>query len=74
MFMGLTMNRSTTDRFAACSPELVERVARKVAERDGWDKWDTAVNFNDTLNGNDPDDERDYYRELVLFVLQEASK
>lgn len=60
--------------FAHCAPDLVERVARKLAERDGWDKWDTAVNFNDTLNGNDPDEERDHYRETVLFVLQEASK
>ena len=47
----------------------VEKVARAMAESVGWLGWDTAKNFNDTLNGSDPDDERDYWRSLAIAAI-----
>lgn len=56
-------------RKAALADDAVERAARAMAIRDGWDGWDTASHFNDTMNGCDPEDEREHYRELARAAL-----
>jgi len=48
-------------RIAKADDETIERVARALAIREGWDKWDTAKDFRDTLSGLDPKDERKYW-------------
>lgn len=49
--------------------EGVERVARALAIEAGWDAWDTAIGCNDTLNGNTPEEEREYYRDLAVIAI-----
>lgn len=51
------------------SQEDIEVAARAMALVDGWDGWDTASGFNDTLSGNDPEDERAHYRDLAAAAL-----
>lgn len=51
------------------SQEDIEAAARAMALVDGWDGWDTASGFNDTLSGNDPEDERAHYRDLANAAL-----
>ena len=55
--------------------ELIEAVAKRAARFDGWEYWDTAKDFKDTLNGNSPDEERARYREWVtdiIFAIESA--
>ena len=49
--------------------EDIEAAARAMALVDGWDAWDTATGFNDTLSGNAPEDERAHYRDLAVAAL-----
>jgi len=51
------------------SQEDIEAAARAMALVDGWNGWDTASGFNDTLSGNDPEDERAHYRDLATAAL-----
>jgi hypothetical protein len=51
----------------------INKVARAMAQYVGWHKWDTATTFADTLNGSDPDDERDYWRGLAQVAIDELA-
>ena len=55
---------------------MVEKVARAIAEKSGWDGWDTAKTASDTLSGNDPEDEREACRVLARAAIEayEAAK
>lgn len=51
-----------------------ESLARDLASEFGsWDGWDTAKTCADTPNGNEPDDERAYWRGIVERVLGPAA-
>ena len=52
--------------------EVVERMARAIANSEGWDNWDTAQHCGDTMHGNDPDDERNGYRDMARAALRAA--
>ena len=58
------------------SDDLVERVARRLCNTAG-SNWN-AENFNQTDDGSDPEDQREYYRFLaraaIAVVLEEAAK
>lgn len=47
----------------------VEAAAKAIAIAQGWDGWDTAKDFGETLSGNDPEDERNGYREGATAAL-----
>lgn len=53
------------------SPRVVnvDAIAKALAESQGWAKWDTAQNCCDTLGGNEPEEEREHYRNTVKFVV-----
>ncbi|WP_353189128.1 hypothetical protein [Pseudomonas sp.] len=42
-----------------------ERVARSLAAHYGWTGWDTARDCRDTPSGDDPEDEREYWRGMA---------
>jgi hypothetical protein len=46
-----------------------ESVAKAMAKHAGWEKWDTATDCRHTPSGNDPEDERDYWRELAALAI-----
>lgn len=48
---------------------MIERVAKALAVHAGWDGWDTAVGWFQTLSGNEPEEERELFRDTVKFVL-----
>lgn len=50
----------------------MERAARAMALHAGWEGWETARTCNDTPNGNEPDDERGYWRDLARVALGEV--
>jgi hypothetical protein len=52
--------------------DVVERMARAIANSEGWDNWDTAQHCGDTMHGNDPDDERNGYRDMARAALTAA--
>jgi hypothetical protein len=56
--------------------DLVERVARALCEAKN-DNW-LARNFNETGDGTDPEENREYYRSLaniaIAIALEEAAK
>ena len=47
-----------------------ERVARALAAHSGWDGWDTARDCRDTPSGNDPEDEREYWRGMADAAIK----
>jgi len=49
--------------------DAVERAARAMARHAGWEGWDAAKSSASTLSGNDPDDEREHYRDLARVAL-----
>lgn len=49
--------------------EQIERTAKAMALYSGWDKWESAKNFCDTLSGNEPEEERQYWRELAKIAI-----
>lgn len=49
----------------------VERVAKAMAAHSGWDSWDTAKTCQHTPNGNEPEEERDYWREMARIARAE---
>lgn len=58
-----------TDRSEAnrASDDLVERVARRLCNTAG-SNWN-AENFNQTDDGSDPEDQREYYRMLARAAI-----
>jgi len=48
--------------------EMVERIARALCELE-FGKWD-AADFNETLSGCDPDEQRDAYREQAIAAIK----
>jgi hypothetical protein len=56
--------------------DLVERVARALCEAKN-DNW-LARNFNETGDGSDPEENREYYRSLansaIAIALEEAAR
>lgn len=59
---------------AKVGPMQVEVAARAMAAFVGWADWDTAQTVGQTQTGNEPDDERAYWRELALVALQAGSQ
>lgn len=57
----------------AQTAELVERLARAMAKKSMWDGWDTATSCNHTPNGTEPEEERDYWREMAQVALSELA-
>lgn len=47
----------------------LERAARAMAERAGWLQWNSATTVADTPNGNSPDEERAYWRDMARTAL-----
>ena len=47
----------------------IEKMARAMAAFEGWNSWGEAVDFNDTLSGNEPEDERQHYIALATAAL-----
>jgi hypothetical protein len=47
----------------------VESVAKAMAIHSGWDNWDTAQDCRHTPSGNEPDEEREYWRELANLAI-----
>ena len=47
----------------------VEAVARVIAKADGWEKWDTAKDFNDTPSGCEPQQEREGYMDTARIAI-----
>lgn len=45
----------------------VERVAKALCEN-GYGNWD-AANFNETQNGEEPEEQRDYWRNLARVAI-----
>jgi hypothetical protein len=73
---GYTPICPNTESAAASTGDIdakVEAAARAMAKHAGWEKWDTATDFTHTPAGNDPEDERDYWRELASIALGLAS-
>lgn len=52
--------------------QIIERMARAMASKSGWMRWDTATTPADTPNGNDPEVERDYWRDMARAALSAA--
>lgn len=48
---------------------IIERMARAMAKASSWDGWDTAKTPAQTPNGNDPEEERDYWRDMARAAL-----
>ncbi|RSZ60004.1 hypothetical protein HF313_14915 [Massilia atriviolacea] len=68
--------RITELEAAAGAPDLrsaIEAAAKAMALSVGWDKWDTATDFTHTHSGNDPAEERDYFRGLARAALASAA-
>lgn len=51
----------------------VEQVARAMAIHAGWDGWDTATDCRHTSSGNEPEDERQYWRDLAAIAIAAAA-
>lgn len=49
--------------------QTIELVARAMAIASDWNGWDTAKTCAGTLNGNEPDEERDYFRHMARIAL-----
>lgn len=56
----------------AMDEATVERAARAMALRSGWDGWDSATTCQHTPNGCEPEEERGYWRDLARAALAEA--
>lgn len=50
----------------------IKRAARAMALHSGWSGWDTATNCSHTPNGNEPDEEREYWLELAKIAIDAA--
>lgn len=50
--------------------DLIEKMAKAMAKHSGWDNWDTATDFCHTPSGNDPEDEREYWRDLATLAYK----
>ena len=50
--------------------ELIEKVARACAKAGGWGKYKSAKSCMDTPNGNEPEEEREYWRENARAAIQ----
>ena len=51
-----------------------ERVARALAAHYGWMGWDTARDCRDTPSGDDPEDEREYWRGMADAAIDEMGE
>lgn len=49
---------------------MIERVARAMAIKADWEHWDTAIDGQDTPSGNDPEDERNYFRDQARAAIE----
>jgi hypothetical protein len=58
---------------SALDEARVERAARAMAKHSGWDNWDTAKTAAHTPNGNEPEEEREYWRDLARIALGDES-
>jgi hypothetical protein len=52
----------------------LERAARAMAKLSGWDAWDTATTVAHTPSGTDPEEEREYWREMAKVAFNEFSQ
>ena len=50
----------------------IERMARAMAKASDWDGWDTAMTVAQTPNGNEPEEEREYWRDMARAALASA--
>jgi hypothetical protein len=48
--------------------DMIERIARAMCEEDGAN-WN-AANFNETANGDEPEEQREYWRAKARAVLE----
>lgn len=63
------MTQHPSPALAAADHTVVETVARTLAVHTGWTQWDTATTCGHTPNGNEPDEEREYWRDLARVAL-----
>lgn len=49
--------------------KLIENAAKSMAIRSGWAGWDSAKDFTQTLSGNDPEEEREGWRDLARIAF-----
>jgi hypothetical protein len=64
---------SATTNTAVVPDDVIEKTARAMAAHTGWSDWDAATDFTHTLSGNNPDDERDYWRDLARIALAQPA-
>lgn len=73
MFLDAPENCSLPDaweQFLTPKPVYnIEAIAKALAETHGWEEWDEATNAMHTPGGNEPEEERKYYRDTVKFVI-----
>jgi hypothetical protein len=53
--------------------QILEELAKAMAEYSGWDMWDTATDCRHTPNGNDVDEEKSYWRELATIAYEKIT-
>lgn len=53
---------------------LIENAAKAMAYHSGWNGWESAKNFTQTLSGNDPEEEREGWRDLAEIALSVFEK
>lgn len=76
---GWATRKDADDALAALSQRAaapvsgVEAAARAMAKHAGWEGWDTATDCTHTLSGNDPEDERESWRELAQVALMSVA-
>lgn len=65
-------NRRATEQVQVPSGEI-DAAARAMAIHVGWLGWDNATDCMHTPAGNDPDDEREYWRDLARIALAQRA-